>query len=113
MPKKPQSSYFHFMNSKRGEVKEADPSLKFGELTKKLTDMWKNLTPEEKQVYEDLAARDKERYQEEMQAKGLAKAPVDADAPKKPKSSFFLFSDEQRVKIKKANPDIKQTDILK
>ena len=54
------------MNSKRSEVKEADPSLKFGELTKKLTDMWKGLTPDEKQVYEDLASRDKERYQEEM-----------------------------------------------
>lgn len=36
-PKKPQTSYFLFMNAKREGVKTAEPGLKFGELTQKLT----------------------------------------------------------------------------
>ena len=56
------TSYFLFMNVKRKETKEADPTLTFGTLTKKLTDLWKALTPEEKKIYEDLAAKDKLRY---------------------------------------------------
>ncbi len=114
-PKKPQTSYFLFMNAKRAEVKLADPTLSFGAMTKKLTEMWKSLSDEERKTYEDLAAKDKARYQEEMEAKGLAKPKpvVDETLPKKPLSSFFLFSAEAREKLKKEEPDIKQTEILK
>ena len=102
-PKKPMTSYFHFMNAKRKETKEADPSLTFGTLTKKLTDLWRNIDPEDKKIYENLAAKDKLRYQDEMEAKGLLKKKpvVDTDAPKKAQSSFFLFSHEARERIKK------------
>ena len=61
-PKKPQTSYFLYMNAKRPEVKAADPKLTFGELTKKLTEMWKALSDTDRKVYEDAAAKDKERY---------------------------------------------------
>lgn len=85
-PKKPQTSYFIYMNAKRPEVKAAEPDLGFGPLTKKLTEMWKALSDSERKKYEDLATKDKERYQAEMEAKGLAKKKpvVDASAPKKP-----------------------------
>ena len=115
-PKKPQSSYFHFMNTKRGPVKEAEPNLKFGELTKRLTEMWRALDETEKKIYEDLAAKDKERYHGEMEAKGCAvkkKVVPEEGAPKKGLSSFFLYSADARERIKKSNPDIKQPDILK
>lgn len=114
-PKKPQTSYFLFMNTKRPEIKAAEPGLGFGDMTKKLTEMWKALTDEDKKTYEDMAAKDKARYQAEMEAKGLAKPKpvVDETLPKKPLSSFFLFSAEAREKIKKEDADIKQTDILK
>ena len=58
-PKKPQTAYLHFMNANRAEVKAADPFLTFGELTKKLAEMWKALNEEERREYDDLAARDR------------------------------------------------------
>lgn len=112
-PKKPQTAYFLFMNQKRVEVKEADPSLTFGTLTKKLTEMWRGLDDEARKVYDDLAIKDKERYQAEMEAKGLAKKRADQGAPKKPRTAFILYSTEAREQLKKSEPDLKQTDILK
>ena len=103
------------MNAKRKPLKESDPTLTFGELTKKLTEMWKSLDETEKKVFDAEALKDKQRYQDEMEAKGLAKKKpvVDQNAPKKPVSSFFHFSNDARERIKKETPDIKQTDILK
>lgn len=109
-PKKPQTSYFLYMNANRDSVKKANPDLAFGPLTKKLTEMWKALTEEERKKYEELAAKDKERYHAEMEAKGLAtkkKPAADADAPKKALSSFMLFSQEARERLKKSDPDVK------
>ena len=114
-PKKPQTAYFLFMNANRKPLKESDPTLTFGELTMKLTEMWKNLDETAKKEFEGMAQKDKQRYQDEMEAKGLAKKkpPVDQNAPKKPVSSFFHFSNDARERIKKDTPAIKQTDILK
>ena len=112
-PKRPMSSYFLFMNAKRAGVKEAEPDLKFGELTKKLTEKWKALTDKEKKIYEDAALVERKRYETEMREAGLLKEKKDENEPKRPQSAFFLFQAEAREKIKKENPDIKQTDLLK
>lgn len=61
-PKKPMTSYFMYMNDKRPEVKAADPTLTFGTLTKKLTENWRALSDEDRKIYEEKAAQDKERY---------------------------------------------------
>ena len=113
-PKKPQTAYFLFMNANRNEVKTANPELAFGPLTQKLTSMWKDLSDTERKKYEDLAAKDKERYGAECSAKGMTsskKKAADSDAPKKGLSSFMLFSVEARERLK--GDDIKQTELLK
>ena len=73
------------MNAKRVQVKTDQPDLTFGELSKKLTEMWKALDDGERGQYEELAVKDKARYQSEMEEKGLAKKLTDAEAnmPKK------------------------------
>ncbi len=43
-PKRPQSSYFLFMNDRRKTLKVEQPSLGMGESTKLMTDEWKALT---------------------------------------------------------------------
>lgn len=48
-----------------------------------------------------------------MRDAGLLKAEKDENEPKRPMSAFFLFQAEARERIKKENPDIKQTEILK
>ena len=103
------------MNTKREGVKTANPELTFGTLTKKLTEMWKALTDEERKIYEDMAVKDKERYYTETEARGIAKhkAAVEAFEPKRPVKAFVHFSYEARARIKKVDDTIERTLMLK
>ena len=112
-PKRPQSSYFLFMNDRRPALQKEKPELKFGELTKVLTDDWKSLSDKDKKKYEDMAAKDKERYEKECEEKGIGKKKKTDDGPKKAQSSFFLFSADMREKYKKSDPDMKFGDVAK
>lgn len=66
-PKKPKTSYFFFMMEVRDSVAKGDPSLKIGDIGKVIGKMWKDLTPEQKVKYEDLARDDKVRYSGEIE----------------------------------------------
>ena len=101
------------MNANRDNLKAKKPDLKFGELTKELTDQWKSLSEKDKKEWEDKAAAEKDRYNKEMQEAGLLKNKPEKDGPKRPQSAFFLFQADARERIKKENPDIKQTELLK
>ena len=70
------------------------------QITKALTEVWKKLTEEEKQKYEDLANKDRVRYENEMEAAGQtvkksAKQKKDeavaGGAPKKALGTYFIF----------------------
>ena len=108
--KKPQTSFFLFMNDRRAKFKEDNPELSLGQITKGLTDVWKALTDDEKKKYDDLAAKDRERYNKELEAQGIKPKPVkskDSDgAPKKAQTAYFLYLGEMREKVKKENPDM-------
>ena len=114
-PKKPQTSYFHYMNQKRAGVKADEPELTHGELTKKLTIMWKALSDTERAIYEDLAAKDKARYRIEMEDSGLKKKLTDAEAnvPIKYRKKFILWSTVERLKIKQTDDTIPNPAMLK
>jgi hypothetical protein len=114
-PKRPQSSYFLFMNDRRPVLQKEQPELKFGELTKKLTDDWKALSDKDRKKYEDMAVKDKERYAKECEEKGIATKgkKEETDGPKKPQSAFFLYSADMREKYKKSHPDMKFGDVAK
>lgn len=55
-----------FSNAKRDQVRSENPELKFGEIGKHIGELWKNLSAEDKKPYEEMAAKDKERYEREM-----------------------------------------------
>lgn len=88
---------------------------------KLVSEQFKALGPEEKKKYEDMAKKDKERYGEEMKnysppkgAKGSKKGgKKDKNAPKRAMTSFMLFSQENRERIKKENPGISFGEIGK
>lgn len=67
MPKRPQSSYFIFSNERRNELKTQYPDKKITELSKLIADEWKAKTAEEKKVYEQQAAVNKEKYHKTME----------------------------------------------
>jgi len=67
-PKRGSNAYMFYANTNRSKVKEANKEASNSGLLKILGESWKKLTPEEKKPYEDMAAKDKERYQKEMEA---------------------------------------------
>lgn len=65
-PKRGLTAFMFFCNEKRPEVVEKNPGLKFGEVGKKLGEMWRNLSDDNKEPYKQKAMKDKERYMNEI-----------------------------------------------
>ena len=91
---------------------------------KLVSQQFKEMDDNEKKEYEDMAKKDKVRYQEEMKnytpPKGLdstvskknSKAKKDPNAPKRPMTAFMLFSNATRAKMKEDNPGISFGDVV-
>ena len=67
-PKRATTSFFAYSMEMRPKIKEENPDISFGDLGKKIGEMFRNLSAEEKEKYEAIAAKDKERYAQEMKA---------------------------------------------
>lgn len=66
-PKRNMSAYFLYSIAARPIVKEENPEATFGEIARIISARFKELTPEEKAEWEEKAARDKERYTQQME----------------------------------------------
>jgi hypothetical protein len=64
--KKPLSAYMFFAREKREEVKAKHPEMGFGDLTKEMAVMWKEMNETDKQVWTDKAQADMDRYKKEL-----------------------------------------------
>jgi len=68
-PKRNQSAYFLFSNKNRETVKqELGGTTKITEIASALGARWRGMTDKDKEPYEALAKKDKERYQKDMLA---------------------------------------------
>lgn len=67
-PKRGMSAFMFFSNAKRAEVKEENPGIAFGEVGKKLGEMWKALDSEGRKTFDQQAVKDKARYEKEIAA---------------------------------------------
>jgi len=65
-PKRPLSSYFYFLNEVKERAKLNQVKVKMTELNKSAAQKWSNMTPFEKNKYENLRERDLEVYTEKM-----------------------------------------------
>lgn len=80
---------------------------------------WKNLSKEERHEWDDMARKDKKRFEEEKLAyKGPWRVPAirmkpkrDPNAPKRPMSSFLAFSNCKRAWMRDLYPYANNTDI--
>ncbi|XP_052033382.1 high mobility group protein B4 [Apodemus sylvaticus] len=109
-PKVNVSSYIHFMLNFRNKFKEQQPNtyLGFKEFSRKCSEKWRSISKHEKAKYEALAKLDKARYQQEMMTymgKRRKRRQRDPKAPRKPPSSFLLFSVDHYAKLKQENPN--------
>ena len=65
-PKKSLTAYTLFVKIKRQELQEKNPSATTPELMKEIGRLWKSISEKEKAWYQKMAAKDKERYKNEM-----------------------------------------------
>jgi high mobility group protein B1 len=65
--KKPTTGYAFYLKDKRVEFQAANPTLKFGDLSRKIAAAWKALPPESKKEYLDKYEEDKKRYSKAME----------------------------------------------
>lgn len=90
------------------------------DIAKKVSEAWRDLKPEERKVWEDMAAKDKARFDVEKQMyqgpwkiPANKRTPKDPSAPKRPSSAFLAFSNKRRAELKKANPSASNADLSK
>ncbi|RLN96401.1 hypothetical protein BBJ28_00014466 [Nothophytophthora sp. Chile5] len=107
-PRQPDTAYICFWKSRRREVVAANPQLAAPLVSKEVGRQWRALADDERQVWLDLAAQDKLRFQEELarfhptlqaspEIPAVVKAPIkDPFAPKPAKTGFQLFMSHNR-----------------
>ena len=88
------------------------------EVAKLVSQAWKSLPAEEREEWEEMARKDKARYEiEKTMYNGPWKIPVqkrsqkDPNAPKRPMSAFLSFSNSKRAKVKEENPHVGNAEI--
>ena len=65
-PKRPMTAYFHFMQERRPIIQEQFPDMKLMDISKLLSEEWRNMSGEARAKYNELYQQDKERYAREM-----------------------------------------------
>ncbi|KAE9048133.1 hypothetical protein PR003_g735 [Phytophthora rubi] len=119
-PKRALSAFMFYSNDIRETVKKEMPELAFLQISSEIGRRWKQISDEERRPYDELAAADKRRYQEEKEdyvpdpsfetTKGSRKK-KDPNAPKRALSAYFFFCNEIRQEVRDENPNKKITEI--
>jgi len=123
-PKRFKSAFIIFSAEKHKEIKEElanqGRAEKTTDIAKLVSEAWRELDPEEKEIWEKKARKDKARYEvEKAMYKGPWKvpankrAPKDPTAPKRPMSAFLAFSNKRRAALKRQHPDATNADLSK
>ncbi|KAL3314355.1 High mobility group [Cichlidogyrus casuarinus] len=122
-PKGAATAYAIFVQSEREEMKKKNPnkSVDFATFSKECSAKWSKMKDPQKKTYQDLAAKDKQRYEREMESytpvgspkKGKQKKEKDPNAPKRAMPAFFLFSNDERPKVKGEHPDWAVSEVAK
>ncbi|KAL0234067.1 hypothetical protein PCE1_001105 [Barthelona sp. PCE] len=128
--KRPRSAYLYFCQERRPILREENPDLKMTDISKLLGADWRKLDDTQKIPFNELAAQDKVRYNEEKEAymvshpeeveevekpkkKRGAKKKKDPNAPKRPISAYLRFASEIRPAVKEENPSLTFGEITK
>lgn len=93
--------------------------LKTTNIAQRISDEWWGMTPEDREVWEEMARKDKARYEiEKAEYQGPWTVPIDGrrrkkdpSAPKRPMSAFLAFAKNRRAIIKRENPGFSNSDI--
>ena len=112
-PKKPLSAYFLFSQEERLKVKAEFPDYNMTEEAKEIGRRWAQIDPAIKQSYEQRYQESQRQYEQALQAYKPQKKKKDPNTPKQPLSAYFLFSQEERLKVKAEHPNYSICEIAK
>eukprot|EP00542_Grammatophora_oceanica_P013837 CAMPEP_0194025798 /NCGR_PEP_ID=MMETSP0009_2-20130614/51_1 /TAXON_ID=210454 /ORGANISM="Grammatophora oceanica, Strain CCMP 410" /LENGTH=440 /DNA_ID=CAMNT_0038664107 /DNA_START=287 /DNA_END=1605 /DNA_ORIENTATION=- len=120
-PRRFKTAFIFFSTHKHKEIRQQLGPEKGKEKTttiaKMVSEAWKNISQEERTVWDDIAAKDKARYQLEKQMyKGPWQVPDDGRdpmAPRRPCSAFIAFLNCKRDEVKRANPGVSSNDLMR
>jgi len=112
-PKKPLSAYFLFSQDERLKVKAEFPDYSITEVAKELGRRWATIDPALKHQYEQRYQDSRREYEQAMTAYKPQKKKKDPNAPKQPLSAYFIFSSEERLKVKAENPSFSICEVAK
>jgi len=117
-PKKSLTAYTLFVKIKRKELQEKFPDATTPELMKEIGRQWKHISDEDKEWYQTMALKDKERYRREMDEMNKIKEFHNIDSsdlkrPKKCLSSYMIFVREVRSRVTQEFPDMNALDVMK
>ena len=88
--KRPCGAYILFGKDERPKIMKEHPDIKNTEIMRLIGEAWGKLPDDQKKKYQDLADKDKERYEKECKEKGIdikgkKKKGIKSEKPKKPK----------------------------
>ncbi len=96
-----------FSNHHRESVKRENPDIPFGEVAKRISELWKKTSDSEKQKYIKLAEKDKQRYESEM---AKYKPPADSDDDEDEKPSKKRSKKSKKSKKHETSSDESDSD---
>jgi hypothetical protein len=123
-PKKGRSAYLYFTMERRPQLKEENPDMVFGDLTRLVAEEWGDLSDAGKRKFVKLADEDMKRYKDEM-ADYTPPTDEELDAelegskkkkrsgPKRPRTAYVYFTIDQRPNVQADNPELKFGEITK
>ena len=118
MPKKPQSSFFIFLNKSREVCKKSYPEFDHKQIISYISEQWKSMPELQKAEYNKLADEEKVKYEIQLKAfhesdafKSYQEKKEKMSPPKKPMTAFFFFLGSRRDTVSKQNPDKKVGEI--
>uniref|UniRef100_A0A6C0CXU1 HMG box domain-containing protein n=1 Tax=viral metagenome TaxID=1070528 RepID=A0A6C0CXU1_9ZZZZ len=119
-PKSCKSAYIFFCNENREKIKNSDPSISSKNVMTELGSLWnklKDTNQKEVDRFTKLAEQDKQRYKKEMDSY----VPEDSeqnsnkskkDGPKRSKSAYMFFCEDERSKVTQANPSFSAKEVV-
>ena len=132
-PKRARTAYLIFCDKYRNQIMKevhSNPNTKFTreemqQVTTRLANMWRNVTPQELDSCKMEADLCKEEYKKQKDSyvapvyapaskgKKGKKEKADNGKPKRPRTAYLLFAEDCRTKLKKTQPDLGFTDVSK
>ncbi|CAB9530513.1 Nuclear autoantigen Sp-100 (Fragment) [Seminavis robusta] len=119
-PRRFKSAYMFFSTEKHKTIRQEHcEKLQTTDVAKMVSQAWKDLPPDEREEWEEMARRDKARYEvEKTMYTGPWKVPAtkarsqkDPNAPKRPMSAFLSYSNSKRAAVKAQNPEIGNAEV--